>query len=252
MPPKLSAVIITKNEADRIEACLQSLTPVTDDIVVIDSGSKDGTQALAKKLGARVIPSDWKGYGPTKNHGHSLAKYDWILSIDADEQLSASLITEIQKLDLTDGLVYAIDRQNYYLGHRIRHSGWSPDWVLRIFHKKHVKWNDSLVHEKLIVPPDHSILKLNHKLIHHSYRSKKDHLEKVEKYALLRAKSWLEDQSEPNVWKRNFGPFFKAFSAYILKLGFLDGKAGWEIASINAHLIRRQLYYYDQLKKAQS
>jgi len=248
MSIQLSAVVITKNEVDRIGECIKGLLLVTDDIVIVDSGSTDGTIEKAKELGANVFETEWLGYGPTKNLGHTKAKYDWILSIDSDEFLTEQLASEIEKLNLESNHVYAINRQNYYLGKKINYSGWSPDWVYRIFNRNEVQWNDSLVHEKLIIPNNFQIKRLKHKLSHHSYRSIEDHEAKVEKYAQLRARIWKERKKYPNIFKRWFGPFFKGFKSYILKLGFLDGGAGWAIAKMNVHLVRRQLYHFDKLQ----
>lgn len=248
----ISVVIITKNEVDRIDKCVQSLHALSDDIIVIDSGSTDGTVAKVKELGVKVFESPWKGYGPTKNLGHTKAKYDWILSVDADESLSTDLIKELDTLTLETGNVYAINRQNYYLGKKICYSGWSPDWVYRIFNKNEVAWNDNLVHEKLVIPKDVKIKKLKHKLIHDSYRSINDHKSKVEKYAALRAQIWIDKNSKPNLLKRTVGPFFKGFKSYILKLGFLDGKEGWTIAKMNYHLVMRQIHHFDKIKKLES
>ncbi len=252
MSIKISAVIITKNEVDRIGECIQSLHPLTDDIIVIDSGSTDGTIKKVKELGVDVFETDWKGYGPTKNFGHIKAKNDWIISLDADESLSEELIDELKNLNLTSGCVYAINRQNYYLGKNIKYSGWNPDWVYRVFDKKEVKWNDNPVHEKLTLTNQTKVIKLKHKLIHHSYRSIHDHMAKVEKYAALRAQIWLDNGIRPSLLKRWLGPLFKGFKSYILKLGFLDGDEGWIIAKMNVHLIKRQLSYYDKLKKPES
>jgi len=252
MPINMSAVIITKNEVDRIETCIQSLLPLTNDIVVMDSGSTDGTVEKAQGLGAKVFQTEWLGYGATKNLGHTKASNDWIISVDADEYLSAELIEEIKVLEPGRGKIYAFDRQNYYLGRKIMHSGWSPDWVLRIFDKKNVQWNENLVHEKLVIPYNFKVVKLKHKLIHNSYRSLDDHKAKVEKYAALRAQIWADKNKNPSLLKRWFGPFFKGFKSYVLQLGFLDGRAGWMIAKMNVYLVNRQLHYFDKLKNSET
>ena len=252
MSVKISAVIISKNEVDRIGDCIQSLKALTDDIIVVDSGSTDGTQEKARSLGATVVETGWIGYGANKNFGHTKTQNDWILSIDADESLSAELVEEIQSTSSKQGIVYAIDRQNYYLGKRINYSGWSPDWVQRIFNKNEVKWNENLVHEKLVLSENVKVLRLKHKLIHNSYRSKEDHMAKIEKYASLRAQMWIDKNKTPNVFKRWLGPSFKAFKSYILKLGILDGGAGWNIAKMNAHLVKRQIYHFDKIKNSRS
>ena len=250
MAKEISAVIISKNEVDHIEACIQSLQPITDDIIVMDSGSNDGTIALAQSMGAKVYETTWQGYGPTKNHGHAHAKYDWIISIDADEVLSQNLIEEIQALHLTHQTVFAFDRQNFIQQKKIKYSGWSPDWVHRIFNKQEVQWNDNLVHEKLIIPDHFKIQRLRSKLNHYSYSSMEDYASKIEKYASLKAQSWLNNDKSPSLIKRYFGPFFKGFKAYILKGGILDGREGWLIAKMNKDLVRKQIQYFDKLKKS--
>jgi glycosyltransferase involved in cell wall biosynthesis len=252
MSIKISVVIITKNEIDRISICLQSLHALTDDIIVVDSRSNDGTAEKAKELGAQVFDTSWQGYGPTKNFGHQKAKYDWILSLDADEALSKELLEEISEMKLNPGCIYAIDRQNFYLGKAIKYSGWSPDWVLRIFNKNEVKWNENLVHEKLILPERNHIIKLKGKLFHNSYRSLEDHRTKIEKYAILRAQTWIANAKSPGIPKRFLGPIWKGFKSFILKLGFLDGKAGWTIAKMNIYLVKRQIYHFDNLKSPRS
>jgi len=250
MSVKISAVIISRNEVDRIGKCIRSLKDLTDDIIVVDSGSTDGTQEKAKAMGAILVETDWNGYGANKNFGHTKAQHDWILSIDADESLSTELVEEIQNARLDSGTVYAIDRQNIYLGKKIEYSGWSPDWVIRVFNKHEAKWNENLVHEKLVFSENMKVLRLKHKLIHNSYRSREDHLGKIEKYASLRAQMWMDQGKTPNTLKRWLGPIFKAFKSYILKFGFLDGSAGWVIAKMNAHLVRRQIFHFDKIKNS--
>jgi glycosyltransferase involved in cell wall biosynthesis len=252
MANKISAVIITKNEVAKISNCLQSLHTVTDDIIVIDSGSVDGTIQKAEHLGARVFETIWKGFGSTKNFGNLKAKYDWILSLDADEVLSTELRKELINLVPENGNIYAIDRKNIYLGKEIKFSGWSPDWVYRIFNKNEAQWNDNLVHEKLESQDDSKIIKLKGKLIHHSYLTLEDHKSKIERYASLRAQTWITKAKDPGFFKRYFGPSWKAFKSYILDLGFLDGKAGWRIANMNYYLVKRQFFYFDQLKSSNS
>lgn len=244
----ISAIILSKNEADRIGRCIISLRNIVDEVIVVDSGSTDDTITIAKSLGANVISTKWKGFGETKNFGNKLAQNDWILSIDSDEWLSEKLANEIKALRKTDKLIYSLNRSNIYQGKEIQHSGWSPDWVLRLFNKRAVSWNSNLVHEKLIIPNDFSVQKLNGKLMHDSYRSIEDHKAKTDKYAKLKAKSWISNGSSPSLLKRYFGSGFKAFHSYVIKAGFLDGKEGWMIAKMNAYLVKMQVEYYDILK----
>lgn len=244
----ISAVILSKNEADRIGRCIKSLIHIVDEIIVVDSGSTDDTINIAKSLGAKVISTEWKGYGETKNFGHHQTQNDWILSIDSDEFLSDKLANEIKALKKTDKLIYSLNRSNIYMGKEIRHSGWSPDWVLRLFNKTDVWWNTNLVHEKLMFPQDFAVQKLSRKLMHDSYRSMEDHKAKTDKYAMLKARSWIEAGKSPSFLKRYFGSSFKAFHSYVIKAGFLDGKEGRQISKMNAYLVKMQVECYDQLK----
>ncbi|MFT6335193.1 MAG: glycosyltransferase involved in cell wall biosynthesis [Saprospiraceae bacterium] len=246
--PKISAVILSKNEADRIGRCITSLINIVDEVIVVDSGSDDDTVKIAESLGGKVISTEWKGYGETKNFGHDQAQNVWILSLDSDEWLSESLANEIKSLELLKGFVYTTNRSNIYMGKEIRHSGWSPDWVPRLFNKTDVKWNANLVHEKLIIPQDFTVHKLYGKLMHDSYRSIEDHKAKTDKYAKLKAQSWIEARKSPSLLKRYLGSVFKAFHSYVIKAGFLDGKEGRVIAKMNAYLVKMQVKYYDQLK----
>jgi len=247
----ISVVIISKNEADRIGPCIVEASKVSDDILVLDSYSTDQTKEIATQLGARVFDVEWLGYGATKNLGKEYAKYDWILSLDADEYLSQELINEINDLQLQVGRVYSISRLNYYLDRPVYHSGWYPDWVFRLYHKDEAAWSTDLVHEKLIFPSENSIVPLKNNLLHHTYRSKEDHYLKIDKYASLKAQSWIDNKKPPSLIKQMLGPFSKAFKSYVLKLGILDGKAGVEIAKANYHLVKQQLHHYKKLTDKQ-
>jgi len=245
----ITAVIISHNEADRIGACVSSVIDIVDEVLVIDSHSNDNTAQIAEELGAIVKVVDWKGYGGSKNYGNALAKNDWILSLDCDEICSVELQKELLALDLNRDVVYQIDRHNYYLGNRVMYSGWSPDWVLRLFHREISSWNDNAVHEKLRSTSVVEYQKLEGHLIHHSYRSERDHKLKTEKYAQLKAKSWIDQGKSPGWLKFFFGAGFKAFHSYIIKGGFRDGNTGWKIAKMNAYLVRCQLRSYRNLIK---
>lgn len=242
-----SVVIIAKNEEDRITACIESAKCVSDDIIVIISGSTDNTESIVKSLGAKLIQSDWKGFGPTKNLGHQYAKHEWILSMDSDEVISEGLIDSITNLDPKNDTVYSMNRLNIYLNKPIKHSGWYPDRVYRLFPKSSIEWNDNIVHEKLIIPDSYKTINLVGDLLHYSYRSLQDHKEKIEKYAELKARKWHDSGKRINIIKRMFGPLFKAIKSYVFRLGLLDGSQGLTIAKMNYRLIKRTIYYYDQI-----
>ncbi len=235
-----SAVLITKNEAATIADVLRPLQTLTDDIVVIDSQSTDGTIAICEAHGARVIQSEWLGYSATKNFGHSQAKYDWILSVDADEVLSDELISSLQNIQLKDKTVYALDRITDLYGTWIRHSGWYPDWKIRLFQRDPVYWKGDFVHETLHVPIDFEVVKLKGKFYHYSYKNAEDHLQRIEKYAVLAAEEMHAKGKKATFVKLYLSPVSRFIKTLIFQGGFLDGKAGWTIARRNAYLVRRK------------
>ncbi len=234
----LSAVIITKNEADTIAKVLQPLQSLTNDIVVIDSNSTDGTIDICKAHGARVIQQKWLGFSATKNFGHTQAKNPWILSLDADEVLSNELLYALKSLQPQRKTVYALDRLTDLYGTPVYHSGWYPDWKIRVFHRDDVRWEGDFVHETLHVPSDFKVARLNGKLFHHSYKDALDHLNRIDRYAKLAAEELYARGKKPNFIKLYLAPGFRWFKTYILKRGFLDGKAGKVIARRDAHFVR--------------
>ncbi len=235
-----SAVIITFNVADTIAACLKPLLEVADEVLVLDSFSDDGTVEICQKLGATVIPQAWLGFSQTKNLGNSLAKNDWILSIDADEGLSGELVFSLKNLDPQPGKVYALDRLTNFCGKWIRHSGWYPDWKVRLFDRRQVRWQGDFVHETLAVPPDFQEVKLSGKLLHYSYKDSDDHLRRIEKYARLSAKEQFERGKKATFIKLWLSPVARIFRTYFLKKGFLDGRSGWLISWRNGRMVRRR------------
>lgn len=244
-----SVVIIARNEEKHISTCIEAAQQVTQDIVLVDSGSTDRTIELATKAGARVFPYSWKGYGANKNYGNQQAFHDWIISIDGDEIMSKNLITTLTELKPLDGHVYRLNSMVNYAGTWIKHSGWYPRWKHRIFNRKECRWNDALVHED-VEPLDNKIIKsLKGDLLHYSYSSYEEHKNKVLEYADLRAQQWLKNNEAPSFLKRSFGPYFNFVKTYILQLGFLDGSAGFHIAKMNTLLSSTQIKKFLAYKK---
>ncbi|NNF35887.1 MAG: glycosyltransferase family 2 protein [Saprospiraceae bacterium] len=244
-----SVIIIARNEAKHILASIESAFKVTDDVVVVDSGSSDDTVTIAKKAGARVYEYGWHGYGGNKNFGNQQAKNDWIISIDGDEIISPALIDTINQLIPENQTVYQLNSMVNYAGRWIKHSGWYPRWKHRMFNRKECKWNDALVHEDLTPLDDKKIIRLKGDLLHYSYSSISEHKDKVKEYAHLKARKWIEQGKRPSIGKRYLGPFFNLLKTYVLKFGFLDGKAGWTIARIDATMAREEISQYDRLIK---
>lgn len=237
---EFSAVVIARDEADNIRPCLEALLQVTTQIWVVDSGSLDGTPEIARSLGARVHATEWLGYSATKNLGNSLPSTDWILSIDADEVLSPGLILSLQAWTPEAGKVYALDRLTNYCGHWVRHSGWYPDWKVRLFDRRTTRWEGDFLHEKLAFPPGTEVVRLSGKLLHYSYKSSDDHWRRMERYARLAAEEMLARGKKPGWWKRALSPAFRFFRTLILKSAWRDGRTGWTIAWRNAWLVRRK------------
>ncbi len=237
---KFSAVIITLNEADRIASCLEPLKKVADEIIVVDSFSQDKTVAICQKMGARVVQKEWSGYSGAKNFGNSLCKNNWVISIDADEVLSPELVQSIRDLAPKEGKVYAFDRLPNYCGKWIWHSGWYPDWKVRIFNRQQVHWQGDFVHETLHIPKHFEVIRLRGKLYHYTYKSSADHWQRIEKYARLSALEMQAEGKRASILKGWLSPIARFFKTFILKKGFLDGKEGWIISRRNAYLARRK------------
>ncbi len=235
---KISAVIITHNVVDTIEPCLRALKEVCDEIIVLDSFSTDGTVEVCEKLGVKLIPQEWLGYSQTKNLGNSLAKNDWILSIDSDEVLSEELIISLKNIEPKNGRVYALDRLTNYCGKWIYHCGWYPEWKVRLFNRNDVEWQGDFVHEILGIPTDFQEVRLKGKLFHYSYKDSEDHLQRIKKYARLSAQERFSKGKKANFVKLWLSPVSRLFRTYILKKGILDGKAGWVISWRSAYMVR--------------
>lgn len=235
---QLSVVMITLNEAENLRRSLPPLSRISDDIVVIDAGSTDETVRVAEEFGATVEIRKWEGYSSAKNHGNARARHDWILSIDADEVLSDELVQSIKNLSPAEGTVYALDRITNFAGTWIRHSGWYPDWKIRLFDRRYVRWHGDFVHERPDVPAGFATERLTGRLLHYSYASTDDHLGRIERYAELSARDLYNRGKRRTLLSRMLSPLFRFLRTYIFKLGFLDGRKGWLISVRNARLVR--------------
>jgi glycosyltransferase involved in cell wall biosynthesis len=242
-----TAVIICRNAALTIGDCVAALRQVCDEVLVLDSQSTDGTIAICEKLGATVVQQTWLGYAQTKNLGNSMARHDWILSIDADEVLSDQLIAQLKKLRPEPGKVYALDRITSYCGQWVRHCGWYPDWKVRLFHRKHVEWQGDFVHETLRIPADYQELRLEGKLLHYSYKDSDDHLRRIEKYALLAAQEQFAAGKKVTFVKRWLAPMARFIRTFVVKKGFLDGRVGWHLSVRNFYMVRLRYRILDKL-----
>jgi len=220
----LSVAIITRNAASQLGGCLASVA-FADEIVVVDSGSTDGTTELAARHGARVIAKEWLGFGPQKQFAVDSAAHDWVLCLDADESLSEDLRKSIiAELKAPRGLVYAMPRCNRFLGRWLRHGEGYPDWSVRLFHRKHARWGNEMVHEKVAtISP---ILKLRGDLLHDSAETLEKYLDKQNRYTSLQAESLRAAGRRASLAHLVFSPSLRFVKFYLFRLGFLDGVAG--------------------------
>jgi glycosyltransferase involved in cell wall biosynthesis len=229
----LSVIVITKNEARNIAACLRSVS-FADQIVVLDSGSSDGTADIARALGAQVsVNSDWQGFGVQKNRALGLATSDWVLSIDADERVTTALQSEVIKtLQDPSHQVYDLPRLSSYCGQYMRHSGWYPDRITRLFRRGAAAFSAELIHEKVVTA--HSLGHLNASLLHESFTDFEAVLDKVNRYSSAGAQLLSERGSTASVGKAVAHGLWAFFRTYVLRLGFLDGRMGLILAISNA------------------
>jgi glycosyltransferase involved in cell wall biosynthesis len=235
MPP-LSAVIITVNQAHKIGRTIEAVKTLTDDIVVVDSGSTDDTREVARAAGARVYERAWTGYSEQKNFGNAHAQHDWILSIDDDEVISPELATSIREAFETTPAFDAFDLpfRTVFCGQMIRFGGWNPESHVRLFDRTKIQWNTDAVHEGLTLKPQHRICKLSGYVLHYTVDTPAQFAAKTDRYSTLFAEKGLKMGKKPNFVKLYLSPVFRFLREYIFKLGFLDGYYGWFIAKENA------------------
>ncbi len=231
---QLSVVIITHNEERNIARCLESVKEIADDIVVIDSYSTDKTEEICRQFSANFIQRHWTDYSDAKNFGNQQAKHDWILSIDADESLTYDLKNSISDLkEKTELLFCRFNRSTNYCGKWIKHSGWYPDKKLRIFDRRITKWTGK-IHETLVTDKDVKIHFLKGDLLHYSYYTIGEHLERMNTFTDAAAKELFEKGEKASLCKIIYKSKIKFLSTYFWKLGFLDGYNGIVIALLSA------------------
>ncbi len=249
--PQISAVIMARNEEKNIVEAIASLS-FASQIVVADTGSRDKTMELAGGAGAEVHGICFDGYGASKNRALEFARFEWIFSLDADErvspELAKSIMVTIDKGPSYDA--YAVSRLTYFLGKPMRHSGWYPDYVVRLFRK--AKFNERLVHESIQV--DGAIGKLDGLIYHYSYPDLESYLEKMNVYSTLNAEELHYQGKNGRIWDMLIHPPATFLKMYIIKAGFLDGYRGLLLAALSSYhvLVKyaklRQLDHKDSRK----
>ena len=232
--PTLTAILITRNEEVNLEDCLASLDGLATQIVVVDTQSTDRTLVIAQRYGALISsPTDWPGFGPQKNRALDLASEDWVLSLDADERLTPELRAEIKGvLDKPQTDCYAIPRLSWYCGRFMRHSGWTPDYVDRLFKRGSARFSTDLVHERLI--PKGPVLRLKNQMLHYSFMNLAQVQEKMERYSTASAQQAFARGKTASPLKAILHGAWSFFRTYILRAGFLDGPQGFSLALANA------------------
>ena len=233
----ISAVIITCNEERNIGRCLDSLQDLVDEVVVVDSGSHDGTESICLAQGVRFVRHEWEGYSEQKNFANGLASQEWILSLDADEALSPALRTSLMQLrnHPPEGHVaFRFHRLTNYCGHFVRYCGWYPDSKIRLWRSGSARW-EGRVHEILAFEAEPHVVTLDGDLLHYSYYSISEHAERQNRYSLLAAEKAYEGGRRCGLSAVVLKPVWTFLRDYLLRLGFLDVATGLIICRFNAH-----------------
>ena len=246
----LSVILITKNEAANIRDCLASVA-FADEIVLVDSGSTDDTVAIARALGAQVFEfADWPGFGAQKNRALHFASHDWVFSIDADERVTPALQAELLAAMHGEFDGYFAPRLSQFCGTFIHHCGWYPDYVLRLFKKTHARFSDDVVHEHVELQGRSA--KLRNDLLHYTYLNMNDVTRKTLQYAKAGAEKSFARGKRASALDAPVRGGWAFIRTYVLRAGFLDGTAGYQIARMNAqttYLKYRQLHALSGLPK---
>ena len=231
---RLSVVLMVKNEAANLLRAQKSVG-FADEIIVADTGSTDDTVRIAEQFGAKVIQCDWSGFGPTKAKALSHAAGEWILSLDADEEISLELAEDIRGVVHDSGntfAAYRLSRQSNFLGRWMRHSGWFPDYVTRLYRRGRARMSDNKVHEKII--PDGEVGTLPGLLLHYTDPTIDHYLEKMRVYSRLSAEELHAAGRRCRWWDLAVRPPFMFVKTYVFKLGFLDSWQGLALAFYSA------------------
>ena len=230
----LSVIIITKNEEAVIRRCVESVA-WADEVIVLDSGSEDRTAEICRELGAQVHQAtDWPGFGPQKNRALALATGDWVFSIDADEWVTAELRAEIERAIAGPGesAAFRLPRSSSFCGRIMRHSGWSPDHVVRLFRRGTARFSDDLVHERLLVEGETADLRVP--LTHEAIRDLDQMLAKMNAYSTASAAAMHKRGKGASVFSALAHGLWAFIRTYVLRAGFLDGREGFMLAVANA------------------
>jgi glycosyltransferase involved in cell wall biosynthesis len=230
---KVTATIITLNEAAHIADAIDSVA-WADEVIVVDAGSRDGTTDIARARGARVVERAWTGYVDQKNHAASIARNDWIFSLDADERVPPALVEEIRAALAVEPSVHGFrgPRVTFHLGRWIRTTDFYPDSQTRLYDRRHARWQGRLVHESVAV--DGPVGRLASDLEHYSYEDLADQVERINHYTTLAARQLFESGRRTNLFEIVVHPPAAFLRNYILRRGFMDGSVGLVISLMQA------------------
>ena len=248
----LSVVIITYNEEANIKRCLESVQGLAEEIIVVDSGSLDGTQEICRSMGATVIEQEFLGYIEQKNFATSKANNDWIFSMDADEALTPELRASIEAIfpePAADG--YTMNRLTNYCGTWVKHGGWYPDLKLRLYNRNKGQWTGVNPHDRYRLSLGSAMSHLNGDILHYSYNSLSDHLKQIDRFSSIGAISMHNQGKRSSIAKILYKPIARFLRHYIFKAGFLDGLTGFTIAINSGHAVflkYLRLYYLQKDK----
>ena len=233
---RLSVVVVTLNEEERLRACLESVA-WADELIVVDAESQDKTAQIAREFTDRVIVRPWPGFAAQKNFGLAEARGDWILALDADEHVSSELRDEIERVLTADGPAdgYRAPRRNIFWGQWVRHGGLWPDWQLRLFRRGRGRFVERAVHESVEVSG--VVGRLESPLVHKSYRDVADFLARADRYSTLAAEEWVRSGKRVRVSDLVLRPAGRFLSMYVLRLGCLDGRRGFLLATLYAYYV---------------
>jgi glycosyltransferase involved in cell wall biosynthesis len=232
----LSVTIITRNEASHIAEALRSVS-WADETIVVDAESSDATVEIARRLATHVLVRSWNGYGDQKNFAAGLARHDWILSIDADERVTPELAANIQRTVGSNPTSrgYKLSRVTFHLGRWIRSTDWYPDYQLRLYDRRHARWNDRLVHESVTV--DGAVGMLTGELQHLPYRDLSHHLATIDRYTSLAARQMHTEGRHASVIDLLLHPPFAFLRNYVLRFGIRDGLPGLIVSLLNSYYV---------------
>ncbi len=233
---RLTVAIITYNEEENIERCIRSVLPVADEVVVVDSFSKDKTEQICRALNITFLQHSFEGHIQQKNYAIEKSSGEYVLSLDADEELSESLKDSIlaEKQKGFSAKCYQFNRLSNYCGHWVKYCGWYPDTKVRLIKKNFAKWGGTNPHDELIPSTSERVVHLKGDLLHYTIKSREQHLKQVEYFSTIGAQEAFKKGKPSNFFIILTKTIFKFFRDYIIKLGFLDGKTGFLISSISA------------------